>query len=99
MIELGRAFEERLEKEREEQTDRVVDAFRSCRFNEVSVSPPKTEKAVMEIAFLVERDRMKDFEDCVSQIAGTFPAQYVFDYGGPWAPFNFTELNLRNAAR
>lgn len=99
MIELGRLFEERLDKAREEQTDRVVDAFRSCRFSEVAVSPPKTEKNIMDIAFLVERERMKDFEECVNQVAGTFPAQYLFDYGGPWAPFNFTELDLRSAVR
>ncbi|HYU32473.1 MAG TPA: GvpL/GvpF family gas vesicle protein [Thermoanaerobaculia bacterium] len=97
MIELGRRFEECLEREREEQTERVVEAFRSC-FSEVTVNPPKNQKGVMDIAFLVERERTKDFEERVNQVAGTFPAQYLFDYGGPWAPFNFTELDLRNAA-
>ena len=47
---------------------------------------------------LVERERLKIFEEQVYQVAGTFPAQYLFDYGGPWAPFNFAELDLRTAA-
>jgi hypothetical protein len=97
MIELGRMFEQRLEKQREEQTERVVEAFRSC-CSEFSVAPPKDEKSVMDIAFLVERERLKDFEERVNQVAGVFPAQYLFDYGGPWAPFNFTDLDLSNAA-
>ena len=61
----------------------------------VTVNPPKSEKCVMDLAFLVERARMRDFEERVNQVAGTFPACYLFDYGGPWAPFNFAELDLR----
>jgi Gas vesicle synthesis protein GvpL/GvpF len=97
MIELGQKFEQLLEKEREELAERVVEGFRPC-FSEVTVNPPKSEKCVMDLAFLVARERMKDFEETVNQVAGSFPAQYLFDYGGPWAPFNFTELDLRSAA-
>ena len=96
-IELGRQFDQRLNQERDEQTDRVVAAFRPY-FSELKVNPPKDEKIVMDLAFLVERERLKTFEEQVYQIAGTFPAQYLFDYGGPWAPFNFAELDLRAAA-
>ena len=34
----------------------------------------------------------------VYQVAGTFPTQYLFDFSGPWAPFNFVELDLQSAA-
>jgi hypothetical protein len=95
-IELGRQFEERLNQERDEQTDRVVESFRPY-FSELKVNPPKHEKMVMDLAFLVERERLKVFEERVYQVAGRFPTQYVFDYGGPWAPFNFAELDLRAA--
>jgi hypothetical protein len=96
-IELGRQFEERLNQEREEQTDRVVESFRPY-FSELKVNPPKSEKMVMDLAFLVERERLKVFEEQVYQVAGMFPTQYVFDYGGPWAPFNFAALDLSAAA-
>ncbi|MDD5309174.1 MAG: GvpL/GvpF family gas vesicle protein [Deltaproteobacteria bacterium] len=96
-IELGRMFEERLGTEREEQTERVVEAFQSC-FSEFKVSPVKNEKSVMDVAFLVDRERQKVFEERVYQVAGTFPAQYLFDFSGPWAPFNFVELDLHTAA-
>jgi hypothetical protein len=95
-IELGKRFEELLKREREKQTDRVVEAFRPC-CSDVAVNSLKNEKSVMDLAFLVDRERTRDFEARVNQVAGTFPAQYLFDYGGPWAPFNFAELDLQTA--
>lgn len=92
-IELGQMFEACLNQQREEHTDRVVEMFRSCTHG-VKVNPPRGEKAVMNLAFLVDRGRLKPFEDCVYRCAKAFPAHYVFDFNGPWAPFNFVELNL-----
>jgi hypothetical protein len=95
-IELGRMFEQQLQTQRESETDRVVAAFQAfCA--ETKVNPPKGEKAVMEVAFLVERERQKSFEERVYQVAAEFPAHFVFDLSGPWAPFNFVELDLHTA--
>jgi hypothetical protein len=96
-IELGRMFEERLGREREEQTQRATEMFRSC-CREVKVNAAKNEKMVMDLAFLVDRAGLKEFEERVYQVAGTFPTQYVFDYSGPWAPFNFIDLDLQPTA-
>ena len=93
-LELGQMFEERLNQLREAQTDRIVEMFRPYT-SSVKVNPPKNEKAVMNVAFLVDRDGLKPFEECVYQVAEAFPAQYIFDFNGPWAPFNFVELNLQ----
>ncbi|MBI3071351.1 MAG: GvpL/GvpF family gas vesicle protein [Deltaproteobacteria bacterium] len=93
-LELGRMFEQRLTHEREVDTDRVVEAFGpAC--SDVKVNPPKNEKSVMDLAFLVPRDGVAAFEECLSEVASGFPAQYTFDFGGPWAPFNFVEIDLR----
>jgi len=97
MIELGRMFEQRLTREREEQTERVIELFRSYS-GEVKVNPPKNEKVLMDLALLVDRSELKRFEEQVYQVANSFPAEYVFDYTGPWAPFNFVELDLQKAA-
>jgi hypothetical protein len=92
-IELGRMFEERRGRERDEHTERVVEILSSCAA-EVKVNPPKSEKVVMELAFLVDREEVKAFEERVCEAAAAFPAEYTFDYSGPWAPFNFVELDL-----
>jgi hypothetical protein len=96
-VELGRMFEQRVSDEREVETDRVVEAFQSdsC---DVKVNSPKTEKSVMDLAFLVRRDGVAAFEERLSQVAAGFSAQHTFDYSGPWAPFNFVEIDLRGVA-
>ncbi|MBI5525148.1 MAG: GvpL/GvpF family gas vesicle protein [Deltaproteobacteria bacterium] len=96
-IELGKMFEQRLNQERQEQTERVVEAFRP-RCCEIKENPPKNETTVMDLAFLIKRDAIKAFEEGVYQVAGTFPTQYIFDFSGPWAPFNFVKIDLRKAA-
>lgn len=96
-IELGQMFEERLDQEREAQTDRVVDRFRPLS-SDVKVNPPKHEKMVMDLAFLVDRGGLAPFEERVYQVAGTFPAEYLFDYTGPFAPFHFVDIHLQWAA-
>lgn len=95
-IELGRLFEMHLNREREEQTQRVADMFAPC-CEDVKVNPPNPETMVMDLAFLVDRGVLEPFEARVYQVAGSFPAQYVFDYSGPWPPFNFVDPVLHLA--
>jgi hypothetical protein len=73
-IELGRMFEERLGREREEQTDKVVEAFRPC-FAEFKANPAKNEKTVMDVALQVVRAPHKDVEARGYPIAGTIPGR------------------------
>jgi hypothetical protein len=96
-IELGRLFEERRTREREAETDRLLDRFRSL-CTDTKVNPPKSDAMIMDLAFLVARDRVAAFEEHVHKLAGSYSAQYVFDYSGPWAPFNFVDLDLKSAA-
>jgi len=92
-MELGKLFEDRLNRERDEQTGRVLEMFRPS-VREATTNVPKGEKMVSDLAFLVDRDAQKAFEERVYQVAGAFPAEYVFDYSGPWAPFHFVDLDL-----
>lgn len=92
-MELGRLFEDRLNRERDEQAERVIAMFRP-QVREVRANPPKDEKTVMDLAFLVDREGQKAFEQRVYEVAGAFPNEYVFDYSGPWAPFHFVDLDL-----
>jgi hypothetical protein len=95
-IELGRLFVERRTAECDRETARVIEMFHSF-YTEVKVNPPKNEALVMDLAFLVKREAIKSFEERIYQVAGTFPSHYIFDYTGPWAPFNFVDLDLRTA--
>lgn len=92
-IELGRMFEDRLSQERDREVERITEALRP-QVADVKIKPPKTELTIMDLAFLVDRDGTKTFEDKVCQIAATYPAEYIFDYSGPWAPFDFVDVDL-----
>jgi len=96
-IELGRMFERRRDREREEQTERVTALLGSC-CSEVKPNPLAHEKLVMDLALLVPRGELDALEAQVDRIAAAFPAHYVFAYSGPWAPFHFVALDLRSPA-
>jgi hypothetical protein len=49
----------------------------------------------MNLACLVDRDRMKDFEAGVVEAARGFDHHFSFDFNGPWPPHNFVEIELR----
>ncbi len=92
-MELGKLFEERLNQERDEQTDRLLEMLEGS-VREARVNPPKGEKVLMDAAFLVDRDGQEAFEARVHEVAEAFPAERVFDLSGPWAPFHFVDLDL-----
>jgi hypothetical protein len=48
----------------------------------------------MNLACLVERAAMPQFESRVFEAARQFDNNFAFDYNGPWAPHNFVEINL-----
>jgi hypothetical protein len=49
----------------------------------------------MNLACLVERPAMPQFENRVFEAAQQFDNNFAFDYNGPWAPHNFVEIDLK----
>jgi len=93
-VELGHRFHDKLAIQRERSTERVLAAFEPW-VAEVKENPPKGERMVMNLAFLLDRDLEKKFDEKVCEVAKLFPGEYTFDFSGPWAPFNFVELDLQ----
>jgi len=60
-------------------------------FHPLNVS--ERQKIVVDLAALVDREGLEAFEERVHQVAAEFPPEYIFDYGGPWAPFSFFKRN------
>lgn len=96
MLALGQLFERSLERQREEQIEKVKAGFLPA-WREVSELPARDELTVANLAFLVPRATVADFERRVYQIAAGFPAEYIFAVGGPLPPFSFVNLNLSGA--
>jgi len=95
MIEVGRLFDRVLQEDREENTDRV-EAILSPICFEIKRNATRTERDVMNLACLVDRESIdKDFEAAVFEAARGFDNNFSFDFNGPWAPHNFVDVDLR----
>ncbi|MDD5033451.1 MAG: GvpL/GvpF family gas vesicle protein [Methylococcaceae bacterium] len=93
-IELGRLYESLRSADRREFTEKVRDVLDDyC--EDIIENPVKKEKDVMNLACLVERNRMEEFGKGVFQASKLFDNIYLFDYTGPWAPHNFVRLDLQ----
>jgi hypothetical protein len=92
-IEVGRTFDRLLKEDRETCADKV-EAILAPHCAEIEPGKCRTEREVMNLACLVERAAMPQFESCVFEAAQQFDNNFAFDYNGPWAPHNFVEIDL-----
>lgn len=93
-IELGRSFDQAINDDREAHIERVTLALQP-RCVEIVNNKPRNEREVMNLACLVDRDRVKGFEAAVVEAARSFDHNFAFDFNGPWPPHNFVEIELR----
>lgn len=56
---------------------------------------PIGDKMIMNAAFLVERDREREFDKAVNKIARQYGDLLNFKYTGPWPPYNFVNIRLK----
>lgn len=92
-IELGRMFDRLLQEDRETFADLAVTMFAShgCGIKQLKC---RNEREVMNLAGLVRRDAMPQFEADVFEVAKRFDNNFALDYNGPWAPHNFVDVDL-----
>jgi hypothetical protein len=92
-IEVGRMFDGLLNEDREACADRVEGILAPHCF-EIERNKCRNEREVLNLACLVERAGMRQFESSVFEAAKEFDNNFAFDYNGPWAPHNFVEIDL-----
>ena len=93
-IELGRMFDRILNEDRDVYTEKVEEVLSKYCF-EIKRKKCRNEKEVMNLACLVAREALKEFETGIFEAAKLFDNSFAFDYNGPWAPHNFAEINLK----
>ena len=92
-IEVGRMFDRLLNEDREAYAD-TVEGILAPHCMEIERNKCRNEREVMNLACLVERAAMPQFESGVFEAAQQFDNNFAFDYNGPWAPHNFVEIAL-----
>jgi hypothetical protein len=56
---------------------------------------PIGDKMIMNAAFLIQKDREKEFDAAVNKVATKFGDRLNFKYTGPWPPYNFVNIRLK----
>jgi hypothetical protein len=92
-IEIGEMFEQLLDSDRDRHTEQVERVLDPTCF-EIKRNKCREEREVMNMACLVARSSLGDFESAVLESASFFDDNFTFDYNGPWAPHNFVEIEV-----
>jgi hypothetical protein len=92
-IRLGQLCDSALRRYQEAQSAQLVALLSpSCRA--ISPLPTKGDRQVANLAVLVPRAGLADFEAAVDAAAATFDDDLAFSLNGPWPPHNFVRLAL-----
>jgi hypothetical protein len=92
-IEVGRLFDRTLQEDREAYADQL-EGILSAHCDEIKRNKCRDEREVMNLACLVGKQVLKDFEAGVFEAAQLFDNNFSFNYNGPWAPHNFVSIAL-----
>lgn len=94
-IELGRQFQQALDNLRESTVERVSNHLRPAsvelRSNEV-----RNENEFANLAALLPRDKVAEFEEAVSKAAEGFEDDFIFSLTGELAPYTFVDLQINS---
>lgn len=93
LLALGQAFEQRLNKDRDERLDAVLTVLRPiCR--DILIQNPGSENISVDIACLVRRSDLAEFDKAVDTLADAFDDNHVLAIDGPQPPFNFVQVKI-----
>jgi hypothetical protein len=97
-LELGRLFEVERDAARASVVQHLSDWLRPESLD-VHVGRADGDTTAANLAFLVARGNVQAFRDRVQDLANVWPAEYVVQSSGPWAPFNFVRLEMDDDVR
>src|SRR5437763_3624491 len=92
-IRLGELIAAALEVRRSADEHQIVERLATHALG-VEVSAPVHERMAVNASFLLERDRMAEFDRTLDTIASEHGGQIRFRYTGPLPPHSFVELSM-----
>ena len=93
LLDLGQAFEKRLNQDRDKRREVVLAALRPvCR--DIRVLPVQNETTSVNVACLVERKSLDEFDKAIESLAGVFDDNHLLELDGPLPPFNFVDVRI-----
>lgn len=93
-IRLGQMLDEAMRNYREARTAQVLAVVGAC-CAEVITLPVRGEKEIANLAVLVDRSGLDQFEAAIHASAAQIDDDIAFKLGGPWPPYNFVQFDPR----
>ncbi|MFW6114259.1 MAG: GvpL/GvpF family gas vesicle protein [bacterium] len=96
-VQMGRLFETLLQESRRRHTKQVTRAL-SPYCADIRGIDAGGEKMIMKLACLVNTNRQREWQERIETLACHFDNHYCFKCTGPWAPYNFVDVDLSLAS-
>lgn len=93
LLDLGQAFEKRLNEDRDKRREVVLATLRPV-CSDLKVLPPPNENTSVNVACLVRRSVLGEFDKAVDKLAEVFDDKHVLELDGPLPAFNFVDIRL-----
>jgi hypothetical protein len=90
-IKLGESINKAIEARRKQDGQQILDRVRSMA-DAVALEPPEDELMVAHAVFLLQRDRMKEFDAAVEELAEERTELMRFRLLGPMPAYNFVDV-------
>jgi len=90
-IEVGKMVERALQKKKEQEAERIVDAFRRTAFDH-KLNKTIGDEMFINAAFLVSKGREKEFDNIMDDLSDEYQDRMKFMYAGPLPAFNFVNI-------
>ncbi len=90
-IEVGKMVEQALQKKKEQEAERVVDALRRTAFDH-KLNKTISDEMLINAAFLVDKGREKEFDNIMDDLGDEYKDRVKFLYAGPLPVFNFVNI-------
>lgn len=93
-MQLGRLVEAALEDAGNQYVRDIHEALKPAAVASRS-NKPIGDRMILNAAFLVDRERERNFDDSVKEVSRKYEALLTFKYTGPWPPYNFVNIKLK----
>ena len=90
-MEVGKMVEWALQKKKEEEAEKIVDALRKTAFD-YKLNKTIGDVMCMNAAFLVDKGREKEFDNIMDDLNNEYKNRIKFMYAGPLPVFNFVNI-------
>jgi len=90
-IKVGKMVEQALQKKKEQEAEKIVDALRRTAFDH-KLNKTIGDEMFINAAFLVSKGREKEFDNIMDDLSDEYKDRVKFMYTGPLPAFNFVNI-------